>query len=94
MLGALRKIGARSIASSVAPARMGAAPLRWSRWQSSAAAFRVEKDTFGDIKVQADRYWGAQTQRYVFECCAKNSWPCTAIAAEEDFDQAWVALTC
>jgi len=26
-------------------------------------ATRVEKDTFGPIEVQADRYWGAQTQR-------------------------------
>jgi fumarate hydratase class II len=26
-------------------------------------AFRVERDTFGDINVPADKYWGAQTQR-------------------------------
>lgn len=26
-------------------------------------AFRVETDTFGDINVPADKYWGAQTQR-------------------------------
>ncbi|KAI6044948.1 L-Aspartase-like protein [Pisolithus marmoratus] len=26
-------------------------------------AFRQERDTFGDIQVPADRYWGAQTQR-------------------------------
>lgn len=25
--------------------------------------FRTEKDTFGDIQVAADKYWGAQTQR-------------------------------
>ncbi|KAI0068402.1 fumarate hydratase [Artomyces pyxidatus] len=25
--------------------------------------FRTEKDTFGELKVPADRYWGAQTQR-------------------------------
>ncbi|KAG9222931.1 hypothetical protein CCMSSC00406_0000380 [Pleurotus cornucopiae] len=25
--------------------------------------FRVEKDTFGELHVPADRYWGAQTQR-------------------------------
>ena len=25
--------------------------------------FRQEADTFGPIKVPADRYWGAQTQR-------------------------------
>ena len=27
------------------------------------AGFRTEKDTFGDIQVPADMYWGAQTQR-------------------------------
>lgn len=26
-------------------------------------AFRIEKDSLGDIKVPADKYWGAQTQR-------------------------------
>lgn len=26
--------------------------------------FRTETDTFGPIKVDASRYWGAQTQRY------------------------------
>ncbi|MDF2693221.1 MAG: Fumarate hydratase class, partial [Labilithrix sp.] len=26
-------------------------------------AMRIEKDTMGEIKVPADRYWGAQTQR-------------------------------
>lgn len=25
--------------------------------------FRLEKDTFGELKVPADKYWGAQTQR-------------------------------
>jgi len=25
--------------------------------------YRKEKDTFGDLQVPADRYWGAQTQR-------------------------------
>ena len=29
----------------------------------SGENFRTEKDTFGPIKVPADRYWGAQTQR-------------------------------
>ena len=24
---------------------------------------RIEKDSFGEIKVPADKYWGAQTQR-------------------------------
>ncbi|CAN8075107.1 unnamed protein product [Agarophyton chilense] len=32
---------------------------------------RIEKDTFGEIKVPADRYWGAQTQRSIsnFDIC-------------------------
>lgn len=25
--------------------------------------FRIEKDTFGELHVPADKYWGAQTQR-------------------------------
>ncbi|KAF4623375.1 hypothetical protein D9613_001915 [Agrocybe pediades] len=29
----------------------------------SAQNYRVEKDTFGELRVPADRYWGAQTQR-------------------------------
>jgi fumarate hydratase, class II len=28
-----------------------------------ASEYRVERDTFGDIRVDADRLWGAQTQR-------------------------------
>ncbi|KAG1229331.1 hypothetical protein G6F68_006753 [Rhizopus microsporus] len=38
-----------------------------TRLFSSASAvlqkFRTERDTFGDLQVPADRYWGAQTQR-------------------------------
>jgi len=30
---------------------------------ATTGGFRVEKDTFGEIKVPADRYWAAQTQR-------------------------------
>lgn len=33
------------------------------RGLGAATESRVEKDTFGDISVRADRYWGAQTQR-------------------------------
>lgn len=29
----------------------------------ATANFRVETDTFGDLEVPADKYWGAQTQR-------------------------------
>ena len=28
-----------------------------------STGFRTEHDTFGPLEVQADRYWGAQTQR-------------------------------
>ena len=27
--------------------------------------YRIERDTFGELQVPADRYWGAQTQRCV-----------------------------
>ena len=27
--------------------------------------FRIEKDTMGDVKVPAEKYWGAQTQRSI-----------------------------
>ena len=27
------------------------------------AKFRIERDTFGNIEVPAERLWGAQTQR-------------------------------
>ena len=30
---------------------------------ASQQKHRIERDTFGDIEVPADRYWGAQTQR-------------------------------
>ncbi|CAG8460450.1 5326_t:CDS:10 [Funneliformis mosseae] len=30
---------------------------------TSQQKLRIERDTFGDIEVPADRYWGAQTQR-------------------------------
>ncbi|RGB34307.1 fumarate hydratase [Rhizophagus diaphanus] len=30
---------------------------------TSQQKYRIERDTFGDIEVPADRYWGAQTQR-------------------------------
>jgi len=26
-------------------------------------SFRIEKDTIGEVKVPADKYWGAQTER-------------------------------
>jgi fumarate hydratase class II len=30
----------------------------------TAGTFREERDTFGPISVPAEKYWGAQTQRY------------------------------
>ena len=27
--------------------------------------YRIEKDTMGEMKVPADKYWGAQTQRSI-----------------------------
>ena len=29
----------------------------------SAAPFRTESDSMGEVEVPADRYWGAQTER-------------------------------
>lgn len=31
----------------------------------SLQKYRTEKDTFGELQVPADKYWGAQTQRYL-----------------------------
>lgn len=31
--------------------------------------YRIEKDTMGDVKVPAQKYWGSQTQRFV--CLSK-----------------------
>jgi len=31
--------------------------------QSSEKGYRVERDTFGELNVPADKYYGAQTQR-------------------------------
>jgi aspartate ammonia-lyase len=30
----------------------------------SEQSYRTERDTFGELRVPSDRYWGAQTQRY------------------------------
>jgi fumarate hydratase class II len=52
-----------------------AMPARRAARLSDAAKFRVETDTFGEIKVPADKYWGAQTQRSLqnFEVRAARS---------------------
>lgn len=46
-----------------AKAGQSARPLV-QKYSTGKGGIRVEKDTFGDINVPADRYWGAQTQRY------------------------------
>jgi hypothetical protein len=59
-------LGLRLSCVAAAAPQWTAAPLGLRLMSSAAAAggkFRTEKDTFGDIKVAADRYWGAQTQR-------------------------------
>jgi len=38
-------------------------PFSTSRLLMSSQRFRIEKDTFGELHVPADKYWGAQTQR-------------------------------
>ncbi|KAF9270345.1 fumarate hydratase [Marasmius fiardii PR-910] len=43
--------------------RLYASTRLFSTTMAQAQKFRVEKDTFGDLQVPADRYWGAQTQR-------------------------------
>jgi len=32
----------------------------------SSSIHRIERDTFGELYVPVDRYWGAQTQRSTF----------------------------
>ena len=40
---------------------------------SSTTSFRIERDSFGEIPVQSDRYWGAQTQRSLLNFPIGNS---------------------
>ncbi|KAF9056279.1 L-Aspartase-like protein [Panaeolus papilionaceus] len=35
----------------------------YSSYVMNSSSYRVERDTFGDLQVPADKYWGAQTQR-------------------------------
>lgn len=39
---------------------------------SQDANFRVEADTFGPLKVPKNRYYGAQTQRYVISAARQD----------------------
>ena len=45
--------------------------------------YRLEKDTLGEVRVPADRYWGAQTQRSIenFKIGASHSIPQGVIEA-------------
>lgn len=36
---------------------------RTTNFNCSQADFRIEKDTFGELKVPSDKYYGAQTVR-------------------------------
>ena len=49
----------------------------------NSANFRVEKDTMGEVKVPADKYWGAQTERSRnnFKIGAEGSMPIEIIRA-------------
>jgi fumarate hydratase class II len=37
-----------------------------SRSDKKPQSYRDEKDTFGPIRVPSNRYWGAQTQRSIY----------------------------
>ncbi|KAF9474477.1 fumarate hydratase [Pholiota conissans] len=43
--------------------RFGVRYLTSSRLRMSSTNYRVERDTFGDLQVPSEKYWGAQTQR-------------------------------
>ncbi|KZT30520.1 fumarate hydratase [Neolentinus lepideus HHB14362 ss-1] len=48
----------------LAQPRLGSYPRLFSSTTSiMSQSYRVERDTFGELQVPSDRYWGAQTQR-------------------------------
>ena len=47
--------------------------------------FRIEKDTFGELHVPADKYWGAQTQRYLRQECS-HIWLTHVYRSLQNFD--------
>ncbi|KAI9029013.1 fumarate hydratase [Phycomyces nitens] len=53
----------RSLTSSALKANTVRQIRLFSAASASLQKFRAERDTFGDLQVPADRYWGAQTQR-------------------------------
>lgn len=56
-----------SSSSSKAAVSFSVAPKTSARYFSSSSAMakntRIETDAFGEIEVEDDKYWGAQTQR-------------------------------
>ena len=55
----------RMPARMVGSVRMPVRALSMTHAVARSDKFRAERDTFGDLQVPADKYWGAQTQRYV-----------------------------
>ncbi|KAG8779093.1 fumarase fum1, partial [Ceratobasidium sp. 428] len=50
--------------SLLSTSRRAAPSLRlFSTTRIMSQKYRTERDTFGDLQVPADVYWGAQTQR-------------------------------
>ncbi|KAE8223992.1 hypothetical protein CF319_g3047 [Tilletia indica] len=54
---------ARSAANFAAVRAFTYSAIQMSAQATQSPQFRHERDTFGELKVPADRYWGAQTQR-------------------------------
>ncbi|KAG8975248.1 fumarase fum1 [Tulasnella sp. 425] len=53
-----RTIRSKAVTSAATPRRLFSSSLVMAEQQ-----YRLERDTFGELKVPADRYYGAQTQR-------------------------------
>uniref|UniRef100_A0A8C1YSC8 Fumarate lyase N-terminal domain-containing protein n=1 Tax=Cyprinus carpio TaxID=7962 RepID=A0A8C1YSC8_CYPCA len=48
------------------PSPSGTSAQRWGSFlwfQASSESFRIERDTFGELRVPSDKYYGAQTVR-------------------------------
>ena len=58
--------------------------------------YRLEKDTLGEVRVPADRYWGAQTQRSIenFKIGASHSMPQSVIEAFGYVKKAAAIINC
>ncbi len=54
------------------------------------SSYRVEKDSFGELKVPSDKYWGAQTQRSLGNFkISDEKMPALGFLTEKQFDE-WV----